>query len=153
MLLRLAVAAALALLIIGLTKLFTPNGGALATAVQSASIRNPASAMAGAWNGEINYAPAYAALDPLTALASAEATSLFDPQDDYWGLPRANGYEEVAAYCTACHSLRIVMQQRQPREGWDYLLNWMVEKQGMAPPPADDRALLLDYLSQEFGDD
>ena len=67
--------------------------------------------------------------------------SLFDPADDYWGLPREPGYEEVAIYCGSCHSLSIVMQQRASRERWAALLDWMVNKQGMAPLfPEDKRA-------------
>ena len=100
---------------------------------------------------QINYAPAYSALDPLLNVDTNTSAVLFDPQDDYWGLPRSNGFEETAAYCTACHSLRIVMQQQQTRDGWDYLLTWMSEKQGMAKPYPDDRELLLDYLTREFG--
>ena len=67
-------------------------------------------------------------------------------------LRRSEGVETVAAYCSACHTLQIVMQQRQTRDGWDYLLTWMAEKQGMAEPPPDMRAEILDYLSREFGE-
>ncbi|GJL96088.1 MAG: hypothetical protein DHS20C05_24930 [Hyphococcus sp.] len=102
---------------------------------------------------QINYAPAYSALDPLLSIDTNTNPSQFDPQDDYWGLPRSKGSEETAAYCTACHSLRIVMQQRQSRDGWDYLLTWMTEKQGMAEPFPEDREILLDYLTREFGVD
>ena len=100
---------------------------------------------------EINYSPGYSALDPLAPADASNHTSLFDPQDEYWGLPRTEGYELTAAYCTACHSIRIVMQQEQPLEGWEYLLNWMTEKQGMAAPHPDDREVLLNYLVTNFG--
>ena len=90
------------------------------------------------------------ALDP--GLAPSETiAAAFDPTDDYWGLPRNEGYDLVAGYCAACHSLRIVMQQRASAERWDALLDWMVEKQGMAEPPAEDRAALVRYLSEAFG--
>jgi len=154
---RAGVIIAMAGLVFGLTHLFseskTPSIAAHETAdAPSMKGGTKFSAMAGASSGEINYAPGYSALDPLTQLNNAQGETLFDPQDNYWGLPRSAGYEEVAAYCTACHSLRIVMQQRQPREGWNYLLTWMTEKQGMAPPPTADREILLDYLSQHFGE-
>ena len=59
---------------------------------------------------------------------------------------------DIALYaCSSCHSLQIVMQQRQPRAGWAYLLDWMEAKQGMAPLPADDEDILLDYLAAHFG--
>ena len=108
-------------------------------------------AMADAGAPEINYTPAYSALDPLTNVSNASSASLFNPQDDYWGLPRSEGYDLVAAYCSACHSLRIVMQQKQNRDGWDYLLTWMVEQQGMGELYPDDRDQVLEYLTREFG--
>ena len=37
--------------------------------------------------------------------------------------------------------------QRLPRKRWDHLLDWMVEKQGMAELSAEERALILDYLA------
>ncbi|GJL92088.1 hypothetical protein [Hyphococcus sp.] len=109
-------------------------------------------AMADGWRGEINFAPAYAALNPYAEGQHETITSRFDPSDDYWGLPRNSGYETVSAYCGACHTLQIVMAQRQSREGWDYLLNWMVEKQGMAPPSPETREEILNYLSATFAE-
>ncbi len=94
----------------------------------------------------------YNALDP-TFQSAALQDSLFNPADDYWGLPRDPGYEEVAAYCSACHSLRIVMQQRATPARWRELLVWMVEKQGMAPLDPDQRKLVQDYLGTHFSSD
>ena len=108
--------------------------------------------MADGWTGEIAYGAPYAALAPLSADDAVAADILFDPTDDYWGLPRSDGIDLVAGYCGACHSLSIVMQQRQTAEGWTYLLDWMEEKQGMAPLPGDDRAAILSYLKREFGE-
>ena len=107
-------------------------------------------AIAGGWRGHIDFAPAYSALNPYAEATQENAASAFDPSDEYWGLPREPGFETVAAYCSACHTLQIVMAQRQSREGWDYLLHWMVEKQGMAPPAPETRAEILEYLSAEF---
>lgn len=144
---RLATIAAMAFCVSGLVRLFE-NGKPAAFASQYS---DPVINMADAWKGELNFAPSYAALNPYANAGSQAGATLFDPSDDYWGLPRKHGYDTVAAYCGACHSLQIVMAQRQPREGWDYLLNWMVEKQGMAPPAAETRAEMLNYLSSEFG--
>ncbi len=108
-------------------------------------------AMADNWSGEIAYGAPYSALTPLNSVENAATDIRFNPADDYWGLPRSEGIETVAGYCSACHSLAIVMQQRQTQDGWNYLLNWMVEKQGMAPLPDDMRAEIISYLSREFG--
>ncbi len=109
--------------------------------------------MAEAYTGEIRYKDSFNALDPLIKRSAVTRGSKFDAADDYWGLPRTAGYEEVAAYCAGCHSLAIVMQQRVTPERWEYLLNWMVEKQNMPPLETDERALIKAYLVQHFSAD
>ncbi len=106
--------------------------------------------MADAWSAPIVFGDAYAALAPLAATQNAADGARFNPADDYWGLPRSEGVETVAALCGACHSLAIVMQQRQTDDGWNYLFDWMIEKQGMAPPDPEMRAEIIAYLSREF---
>jgi hypothetical protein len=66
------------------------------------------------------------------------------------GLPPDKGRDEVAAYCSACHSLRLVVQQGLSRSSWDELMDWMVEEQSMEPLEPDERALVLDYLSKHI---
>lgn len=67
------------------------------------------------------------------------------------GWPAGPGQVETGQICNACHSLAIVTQQRLSRADWDELLDWMVEEQGMAAQPPDQRALVLDYLATHFG--
>lgn len=74
-------------------------------------------------------------------------------QDDFGGLPAGPGQEEVFYNCSACHSMAIVMQQGLPRDRWEYLLEWMVDEQGMAPLEPDDHAAILEYLVQHYGTD
>lgn len=106
--------------------------------------------MAATWSGAIAFGDAYAALAPLATTQDAEERARFNPDDDYWGLPRSEGVETVAGLCGACHSLAIVMQQRQTEDGWNYLFDWMIEKQGMAKPDPEMRAEIIAYLSREF---
>jgi len=68
-------------------------------------------------------------------------------------LKEAEGAGLTYDYCTACHSEMIVAQQGQTREGWDKLLVWMVEEQGMYPIDEPDRAAILDYLSTHYNTD
>lgn len=107
-------------------------------------------AMADNWSGSIVFGDAYAALTPLTTTQDGEESARFNPDDDYWGLPRSEGVETVAGLCGACHSLAIVMQQRQTEDGWNYLFDWMIEKQGMAEPAREMRVEIIAYLSREF---
>lgn len=150
---RAATLAAMALSAAGLMRLFDSPAPApsAAAASHAAADADPIALMAAAWSGEIDFAPSYAALNPYADASARIAAAAFDPGDDYWGLPRSEGYETVAAYCGACHSLQIVMAQRQTREGWDYLLAWMAQTQGMAPPEPQTRDEILDYLAREFG--
>ncbi len=98
-----------------------------------------------------DYAWSFNALDPGMS-KTMTAAAMFNPSDDYWGLPRQGAYDLVAGYCGACHSLRIVMQQRASESRWRELMTWMVEKQGMAPPPDQHREEMVAYLAAEFGD-
>ena len=66
-------------------------------------------------------------------------------------LPPGEGREEVEASCSACHSLRMVTQQRLSRQRWNELLGWMVEEQGMAELDPATHALVLDYLAGNLG--
>ncbi len=63
-------------------------------------------------------------------------------------LPLGEGREEVEIYCVACHSLKIVTQQGLDREGWDEVLDLMVEEMNMEELPPEDRELVLDYLAK-----
>jgi len=74
-------------------------------------------------------------------------------EGDFGALHPAPGVEETYAYCASCHSTMLVAQQGQTREGWDELLVWMVDKQGMQPIPEEDRAVVLDYLAEHYNTD
>jgi cytochrome c len=94
-----------------------------------------------------------------TALAIAALTSAamanrsFAADDEYFGLPDASGREEVIAYCGACHSMRLVVQQGLTRSDWAELLTWMYKEQGMEPLEAADEKLVLDYLGEHIDPD
>ncbi len=102
------------------------------------------------WGAEPDFSPTFNALDPSFDLTE-ENVSAFDPNDDYFGLPRTEGYDLVYGLCGACHSLRIVMQQHATRDRWAELLLWMTEKQGMPALSPDDTMLVTDYLAENFG--
>ena len=90
-----------------------------------------------------------AAASPLHAQEAESATDV----GDVGVLFPAEGARVTYDYCAACHSERLVAQQGQTREGWDELLVWMVEKQGMQPIPEEDREAILDYLAEHYNTD
>lgn len=63
------------------------------------------------------------------------------------------GRDLVEVLCDACHSLKLVTQQRLSRDSWSETLVWMVEDQGMPELDAESEALILDYLEQHYGAD
>lgn len=144
---RAGMVAGMALMVAGLVRLFADDGAPGPATTEDAAV----SAMAAAWNGAISFGAPYAALDPSRAGDAAAPAAGFNPADDYWGLPRTPGYEEVAGWCGACHSLALVMQQRQNKAGWTAVIDRMVARQGMPDPGAAPRAELAAYLSREYG--
>ena len=81
----------------------------------------------------------FAAADPQV---EAGATPESDAPD-IGLLVAAEGAEETYAYCTACHSERIVIQQGLTRAGWEEVLKWMVEEQGLGPIDEPDLSKVL----------
>ena len=68
-------------------------------------------------------------------------------------LVTGEGAEETHAYCTACHSERIVAQQGLTRADWEELLEQMVEENGMNPIEEPDLGRVLSYLTTHYGPD
>jgi hypothetical protein len=95
------------------------------------------------WVGSVSSFAQEAATQPGTA----------DSQDveDWGGLTPGKGREETFSLCVACHSMRLVTQQGLSRERWDEVIDWMVAKQAMPAPAANDRKLIVDYLARHYG--
>jgi len=65
------------------------------------------------------------------------------------GLIAAEGWETVRATCTACHSAKLVTQNKATREGWKSMIRWMQETQGLWEL-GDQEAIILDYLAEHY---
>ena len=72
---------------------------------------------------------------------------------DLGALVTGEGAEETHAYCTACHSERIVAQQGLTRSDWEELLEQMVEENGMEPIEEPELGRVLGYLATHYGPD
>ena len=66
------------------------------------------------------------------------------------GLIVDTGFEQVRAQCGACHSLRLVLQNRADRDGWLQMIRWMQDTQGLWPL-GEKEAVILDYLATHYG--
>ena len=88
---------------------------------------------------------------------SAEAPGRAAPQPDRTPdlgvLVPGEGAGETHAYCTACHSERIVAQQGLTRADWEELLEQMVEENGMTPIEEPELGRVLAYLATHYGPD
>jgi hypothetical protein len=70
--------------------------------------------------------------------------------DEKTGLVLAPGFELVSVHCTVCHSARLVTQNRSDRKGWEAMIRWMQDTQGLWPL-GESEDLILDYLAANYG--
>ena len=101
-------------------------------------------------------------LQPRVVLAGGEILGRMTTggaDDGYWryeaaySLVAGEGARETHAYCTACHSERIVAQQGLTRADWEEVLEQMIEENGMTPIEEPDLGRVLAYLSAHYGPD
>ena len=86
-------------------------------------------------------------------LAVTGPLSVTAEESEYGVLVEKPGVEETHAYCTACHSERIVAQQGLTEEDWIELLEWMVDEQEMEKIDEPDYSLILNYLVKNYNVD
>ena len=65
------------------------------------------------------------------------------------GLVFSEGFEVVRATCTACHSAKLVTQNRATRAGWLDMIRWMQATQGLWEL-GDKEKPILDYLAKHY---
>ncbi len=93
------------------------------------------------------------ALAPAYLHSGAKAQTPEAEENEFGVLKVADGVEETYYNCVACHSERIISQQGLTRDGWDELLVWMVDEQGMHVIEPEERDKILDYLSTHYNID
>jgi hypothetical protein len=65
------------------------------------------------------------------------------------GLVYADGFELVQTQCTACHSAKLITQNRASRAGWEQMIRWMQATQGLWDLGDKERPI-LDYLATHY---
>ena len=65
------------------------------------------------------------------------------------GLVVAEGFEIVRGTCTACHSAKLITQNRATRSGWKQMIRWMQETQGLWNL-GEQEPIILDYLAKHY---
>ena len=88
------------------------------------------------------------------SISMVATPALSNEEDNEFGiLFNAPGVETTYYACSACHSERIVAQQGLNRTGWEEILIWMVEEQGMFELEDAERNEVLDYLTTHYNVD
>ncbi len=65
------------------------------------------------------------------------------------GLIADEGYEVVKVQCGACHSLKLVTQNRATRDGWEEIIRWMQATQKLWDLGSNED-VILDYLAKNY---
>ena len=65
------------------------------------------------------------------------------------GLAIGEGFELVKRNCTACHSAKLITQNRATREGWQEMIHWMQRTQGLWEL-GNSEPKILDYLATHY---
>jgi hypothetical protein len=76
--------------------------------------------------------------------------SFSEALDSETGLIIDPGYAHIKAHCIACHSPKLVVQNRMSWETWLETIRWMQKKQGLWPLGAAEKPI-LDYLAKNYG--
>lgn len=83
-------------------------------------------------------------------LLGVTLTPVLAELDPASGLVVDTGFEQVRAQCSACHSLKLVQQNRADRDGWLEMIRWMQKTQGLWPL-GDNESVIIDYLAKHYG--
>jgi len=92
---------------------------------------------------------------PETPVETAAATAaVVEPSvDPATGLIMADNWELVRANCMACHSSKLVTQQRGTAQQWLAMIRWMQKKQNLWQFDPDTENRIITYLAQNYPPD
>ena len=94
--------------------------------------------------------------EPEIATAEVEASINSNPEPEIVnGIHVATGFKDdqyldlVITNCTACHSSKLVTQNRATKEGWISMIRWMQETQKLWNL-GENEAKIVEYLSKNY---
>lgn len=97
------------------------------------------------------------ALSPESPGAGAQTQNASEPGFDQvengihlrTGFVEGEGLMTVVTHCTACHSAKLVTQNRMTREGWEQTIRWMQKTQNLWDL-GENEQIILDYLAAHY---
>ena len=81
------------------------------------------------------------------ATVNATEKANTDPET---GLILGPGFDVVKNTCTACHSSKLVIQNRATIQGWREILRQMQKVHGLQQLDAETEQLIVNYLSRNY---
>ena len=73
--------------------------------------------------------------------------------DPVTGFKMAGDWELVRGNCTACHSAKLITQQRGTAEQWLAMIRWMQKKQNLWQFDPDTETRIVAYLAEHYPPD
>ena len=83
-------------------------------------------------------------------VAPEPATIAKPALDPVTGLKMAGDWEIVRANCVACHSSRLIIQQRGSAQQWLTMIRWMQKKQNLWVFDPDTESKIINYLAEYY---
>jgi len=84
------------------------------------------------------------------ALLSGGATANTVEVDSLTGLKMAGDWELVRGNCIACHSAKLITQQRGTAAQWLAIIRWMQKKQNLWQFDPDTEKRIISYLAGNY---
>ena len=70
--------------------------------------------------------------------------------DPVSGLKMTGDWETVRANCSACHSTKLITQQRGTAQQWLAMIRWMQKKQNLWEFDPDTESKIISYLAENY---
>jgi hypothetical protein len=87
----------------------------------------------------------------IAIVLAASAAAADEPElDAFTGLKKAGDWELVRNNCVACHSARLITQQRGSKEQWLAMIRWMQKSQNLWQFDPDTEARIVGYLAEYY---
>ncbi|RMG68538.1 MAG: hypothetical protein D6722_11650 [Bacteroidetes bacterium] len=94
--------------------------------------------------------PAIAEAAPPLPPIPAPAPEVVDGIEVATGFIAEGDYQLVSTTCTACHSARLVLQNRATESGWREMIHWMQETQNLWDLGENEDKIVA-YLATHYG--
>lgn len=89
-------------------------------------------------------------LAALTAGIAVTAAAAEPELDAFTGLKKTGDWELVRNNCVACHSAKLITQQRGTKEQWLAMIRWMQKSQNLWQFDPDTEDRIITYLAENY---